>query len=183
MSNQTFHYTAPDGSAPYGDTAQINGDVLFGGPGVFDVSATGMWFLSAANDAVDFDPGSNFDGVIMSQGGYVSLNGSYNFVTGSGILSVSEAGAGDRHNTIDVTTGVTELSVHDVKPTDVIRMHGFTAADISAAFAHAQPVTPSAELVTFNHAAGGGAPARSLGVWLTTLDDGHYGTAAQFHAV
>jgi len=43
MSNQTFHYTAPDGSHPYGDIAHIYGNVLFGGPGSFEINATGIW--------------------------------------------------------------------------------------------------------------------------------------------
>ncbi|MBV8613095.1 MAG: hypothetical protein JOY66_04910 [Acetobacteraceae bacterium] len=179
MSSLTVHYTAPGGSVPYGDTVEIQGDTLLAGPGSFEVSATGAWVLSGATDNIAFDPGSSFDGVIMSQGGNVSLNGNWNFVTGSGAIAVDEAGAGDRHNAFDVTTGVTALAVNDTKPTDTFRMHGFTQADISAGLAGAQRLAPTAEFVTFSHAASGGSPARSLGVLLT----GAFPTAAQFNAV
>ena len=114
----------------------------------------------------------------MSQGGNVSLNGNWSLVTGSGAIAIDEAGANDRHNTFDVTTGVTALAVNDTKPTDTFRMHGFTQADISAGLAGAQRFTPTAEFVTFSHAASGGSPARSLGVLLT----GAFPTAAQFNA-
>ena len=113
MSIQTFHHAAPDGSTPYGDVTKINGPFPFAGPGSFEINATGIWVLSAATDNIAFDPGGNFDGVIMSRGGNVSPNGDWNLVTGSGAIAVDEAGAGDRHNAFDVTTSVTALAVND----------------------------------------------------------------------
>ena len=118
----------------------------------------------------------------MSRGGNVSLNGNWNFVTGSGAIAIDEAGAGDRHNTFDVTTGVTALAVNNTKPTDTFRMHGFTPADISAGLAGAQRFTPTAEFVTFSHAASGGSPAHSVGALLMGHDASAFPTAARFRA-
>ena len=115
-------------------------------------------------------------------GGNVSLNGNWNFVTESGAIAIDETGAGDRHNTFDVTTGVTTLAVNNTKPTDTFQMHGFTPADISAGLASAQRFTPTAEFVTFSHAASGGSPAHSVGVLLTDHDASAFPTAAQFRA-
>ena len=165
MSSQTFHYTAPDGSTPYGDITKINGPFLFAGPGSFEINATGIWVLSAATNNIAFDPGSSFDGVIMSQGGNVSLNGNWNFVTGSGAIAIDEAGAGDRHNTFDVTTGVTTLAVNNTKPTDVFRMHGFKTTRRS--IARAEKERARALLVEIGHLVGG--VAGGLGPWVDAL--------------
>jgi len=145
-----------------------------GQSGVGALGGPQMSFIGSY-DVVTLAAGSGQSMVDMGSGGTLLLNGGHTTVTGAGDLSVVEAATGQGHNVFALGPTVTSFSGENIQASDVFTLHGFTAADIAAGFAHVQTNGPR-ETLTISHPGGGSIAFGFL------AEQGTLPTISQFHA-